>query len=92
MRPLEKGEFYVVFITETVHHEGDERSRTHPGHGYPAHTTTHQEVIKFTDEEALLDWLKKEESKVFGKRDYKVARCQEVKVRSTLQVQVLVDE
>jgi hypothetical protein len=32
------GEHYlvVVFGTETVHIPGDERSRTSPGHGYPA--------------------------------------------------------
>ncbi len=27
----------LIFKTETHHVEGDERSRTNPGHGYPAH-------------------------------------------------------
>lgn len=27
----------IVYKSHTVHHEGDERSRTHPGHGYPAY-------------------------------------------------------
>jgi len=30
----------IVFETETIHIPGDERSRTHPGHGYPAHDRT----------------------------------------------------
>lgn len=30
----------LVYKTETQHIPGDERSRTHPGHGYPAHTVT----------------------------------------------------
>jgi len=30
---------YLIFIfkTRNIHYEGDERSRTNPGHGYPAH-------------------------------------------------------
>ena len=36
------GKHYVVIVykTTSVHHEGDERSRTHPGHGYPEYTET----------------------------------------------------
>ncbi len=30
----------IIFKSQTIHHEGDERSRTHPGHGYPAYTET----------------------------------------------------
>lgn len=30
----------LVYKHESVYHEGDERSRTNPGHGYPAHTET----------------------------------------------------
>jgi hypothetical protein len=32
----------LVFETSSVYIEGDERSRTNPGHGYPAHTETHE--------------------------------------------------
>lgn len=28
----------LVYKTSSVYHEGDERSRTNPGHGYPAYT------------------------------------------------------
>jgi len=28
----------IVYKTRTVYHEGDERSRMYPGHGYPAYT------------------------------------------------------
>jgi hypothetical protein len=33
------GHHYAVIIYKTIHiyHEGDERSRTNPGHGYPAY-------------------------------------------------------
>ena len=30
----------LVYATTSIHHEGDERSRTNPGHGYPAYTET----------------------------------------------------
>lgn len=36
------GHHYAVLVYEStnVHHEGDERSRTNPGHGYPAYDET----------------------------------------------------
>ncbi len=39
-RDIVVGTSYVIQFVEDVyiHHEGDERSRTHPGHGYPAYT------------------------------------------------------
>lgn len=30
----------LVFKTHSIRHEGDERSLTNPGHGYPAYTET----------------------------------------------------
>ena len=32
------GEHYVIMGFENILVPGDERSRTHPGHGYPEHT------------------------------------------------------
>jgi hypothetical protein len=34
----------IIYGTRSVYHEGDERSRTCPGHGYPAHTETFDEL------------------------------------------------
>lgn len=31
----------IIYNTTSVYIEGDERSRTNPGHGYPAHTETY---------------------------------------------------
>jgi hypothetical protein len=33
---IPEGEHYAIIEEETIHIPGDERSRTHPGHGYPA--------------------------------------------------------
>ena len=55
-------ETHWVIITDdsfTVHHEGDERSRTNPGHGYPASTETvsriNYQVFPYANE---ADWRK----------------------------------
>lgn len=37
----------LVYKTSSTYVEGDERSRTHPGHGYPAHTETNESFEHF---------------------------------------------
>jgi hypothetical protein len=42
---------HFAIITEvSVHIPGDERSRTNPGHGYPAHTETYISYRAFADQ------------------------------------------
>lgn len=48
--PMDK---YGIIETTQQHIPGDERSRTHPGHGYPAHTVTH---TTFTECESKEEW------------------------------------
>lgn len=50
---MPKGPHWVIIGYETQQHEGDELSRTHPGHGYPAHTTNHCTYKAFLKKE---DW------------------------------------
>jgi hypothetical protein len=38
--PMYPHDAILVFESSTTHVPGDERSRTHPGHGYPAHDVT----------------------------------------------------
>ena len=47
-----KNKFAVIHV-EQIHHEGDERSRTAPGHGYPAYTEDVQKITTFKDEAEL---------------------------------------
>ena len=49
---LPPGEHYAILVFGSVHIPGDERSRTHPGHGYPAHSEPKVEYIVFTGREA----------------------------------------
>lgn len=53
----------LEFTTKSIYHEGDERSRTNPGHGYPAYTETIRYVNyhSFTDIDQLNQWIIKAE-------------------------------
>jgi len=35
---------FAIITYDSVYHQGDERSRTNPGHGYPAYS---EEVVKY---------------------------------------------
>lgn len=39
----------LVFKTRSIHHEGDERSRQCPGHGYPAQEIQQMIQTKFKE-------------------------------------------
>lgn len=55
----------LIFTAKQIRHEGDERSRTNPGHGYPAYTETiHNIEYKiFSDKLAMERWVGAEELK-----------------------------
>jgi len=42
---------FAIVTQDSVHIPGDERSRTHPGHGYPAETRYFSVYEAFTDRE-----------------------------------------
>ena len=44
------GPHWAIVKTTSVTTPGDERSRTHPGHGYPEHTTTYITYQTFTSQ------------------------------------------
>jgi hypothetical protein len=75
-----KDKFAVIHI-ERIYHEGDERSRTHPGHGYPAHTEEVQKITTFKDEAALKEWILRNEN-----TKHTVIRYEEVKVEKTINL------
>jgi len=49
----------LIYKTSTQHVPGDERSRTHPGHGYPAHNVTHHHTEHWVtkNKDALLAFV-----------------------------------
>lgn len=85
-------DIFAVFVETSTYIEGDERSRTHPGHGYGAYTKTSTEVIEFKTEAEFLSWVKNAESSVYSKPKYRAFRCTPLKVRTTLSVDVLYEK
>ncbi len=77
--------FYAVFIKASYHVEGDERSRTNPGHGYPAHDVEYTKVQEFMSKEALKQWIIETKEK-----NYKVVECRTMEVTKTINVDVTI--
>lgn len=76
---------YIIIQDKTIHHEGDERSRTYPGHGYPAWSETVQTVRYFKDEDEFQNAcfaLTKASEK------YRAFECEEfiIKLKQTLEL------
>jgi hypothetical protein len=87
-----EGEHLAIIKFDSIYIEGDERSRTNPGHGYPAHTeqTMSYTAFKLEDREAWLfeiEELMGVHSTYSSKKDF-IALDRGVKVNPTLKVQV----
>lgn len=83
------GEFYAVFVKSRYHVPGDERSRTNPGHGYPAHDVEYTEVIEFQSLELLRDWvLKNDHHASYSKKQYRAVKCTPLSVVTAIEVTV----
>lgn len=75
---------YIAITKGTVHHEGDQRSRDYPGHGYPAYTETVEEVTRFKSEDELREWVLST-----GKyKRYEIFQCTPVTVTTNISVSI----
>jgi hypothetical protein len=72
---------YGVITTRQIYHEGDERSRTNPGHGYPAYTETATDFREFETQDDLKRWLKSTTEK-----NYRVIEFQDIKVETEVVI------
>jgi len=62
---------WVILTTSSYDVPGDERSRTNPGHGYPAHTVTSINYnIYHSEEEWLKEIERRETSTSYNSKDY----------------------
>ena len=86
---LRTKEFYAAFIRDSYSVEGDERSRTNPGHGYPAHTVSYTKVEEFQDEEEMRRWVERQEMSTYTKSKYRIVKCIPMEVRTTVNVEVI---
>jgi hypothetical protein len=79
-------EHWAVIRTDGVHIPGDERSRTNPGHGYPAEIRNFLSYQAYFTEEKLLQAIKKLEEPLYGgnRTEYKVIKVTPLKVEKEL--------
>lgn len=63
---IPQGEHWAIVSIKSTHIPGDERSRTHPGHGYPEHTETSILYDVFTSENEMTDELSKRSNPISG--------------------------
>ena len=72
----------IIVKTESIHHEGDERSRTNPGHGYPAYTEnrTTVEYLPFEFRGEMEAWVKDAEMRADDKPTYRIVEVNPLEV------------
>lgn len=74
---------WAVITTTSIYVPGDERSRTHPGHGYPEHYEESIGYQAFTDFERL---IKHVEYLTKTNANFKVIKAQPLKVETSIVV------
>ena len=80
---------FIVIVNRSYHVEGDERSKTNPGHGYPAHDVKYLEAIEFETEVALKGWIEKEEKRSqYSKKVYRIFKASELQIETKLDVKL----
>jgi hypothetical protein len=65
-----KGPHYAILEQRSISIPGDERSRTNPGHGYPASTEQVWDYIVFKDRNEWENEIKRRSGLVFGNRNF----------------------
>jgi hypothetical protein len=83
---------YAVLTFDSIYIPGDERSRTHPGHGYPEST---ESVVRYTVFETLEEvtaWVLKEkasETNRWSPKPFKVIKVNPVEIITTHALKVV---
>jgi hypothetical protein len=60
---------WAIFKFSSVRIPGDERSRTHPGHGYPEHTERYVEYEAYLTKEKWVKAIEEQENPKFGSKE-----------------------
>lgn len=75
------GEHWAIIIPGTIHHEGDQRSRDFPGHGYPSYTESTTSYKWYETEDAMKAALVNESGNSIGIHVQKIyKRVQKIEV------------
>jgi hypothetical protein len=85
---IPSGPHYAILDPKSINIPGDERSRTHPGHGYPASTEHTWDYIVFSDRASWETEVKKRKGLVFGSQDFVAISATPATITTTVQVEV----
>jgi hypothetical protein len=83
-----EGPHWAILVFGSITIPGDERSRTHPGHGYPESTETTVSYYVFTDEASWRAEIEARASRVFPGSDFVALVVNRPKVRTRTVVEV----
>lgn len=78
---------FIVLEQDSYHVDGDERSRTNPGHGYPAHTVEYTKAHEIKSEEELIRWIETHTKYAYHNK-YRVFKAEEVQIQKTISIKV----
>ena len=79
---------FAALLFSTIHIPGDERSRTHPGHGYPATTQPVVSYIVFDSREEMERWVSEQEARRGGGKNYQLIEAAPLSVTTTTSVSI----
>jgi hypothetical protein len=79
-------EHWAIIKTDGVYIPGDERSRTNPGHGYPAETRNFIAYGAYLTEASLLSAIKDMEGET---KEYKVIKVTPVKIMREVSIRLV---
>jgi hypothetical protein len=84
---IPQGPHFAIVTQASVHIPGDERSRTNPGHGYPAETHYYLNYEAFTNRASWLRKIEEYENPRYGSREeYRAFEVNPVKVERTVTI------
>lgn len=78
---------FGVIQCSQIHHEGDERSRTCPGHGYPAWSEDITTFREFANEAEMLKWVETTEKDKYAPK-YKLIKYEVLTVKTKISIEV----
>ena len=82
------GDHYAIMEFSSINIPGDERSRTNPGHGYPAYTDHFIRYIAFTDKAEWEREVQERTNSKYGSNDFVATFVKQAKVSTTVSVAV----
>lgn len=77
---------WIITKTKNIYHEGDERSRTHPGHGYPAYTETVKTYDEYESEDGFYEEVRR---LISNKEKFEAYSAKKLKFTTKLEISVV---